>query len=293
MTEAATRLEEHEGTFQTRDGLDLYYVARRDPAVKPERLVMTVHGFADHSGRMPFLVEHLCRRGAVVYSYDQRGSGRSPGQRGHIMAYRELGEDLDAFLTLAHDAEPGLERVLFGHSTGGILALLFAIDHPQRMDRLVLSAPALILAYQAPAWKDLAGKLMASIRPTLSLNAGFPPESVSRDEAVVAVNKADPLVTQAISTRFYREVYLQAAPAALARLEEVRVPSLTLQGLGDRLVSPRVADEIEARVTAPHTVKRYPGAYHETFNDLDREQVFADLDAWLEAPLPAEGASAP
>lgn len=286
MTEAATTtLDQREGTFRTGDGLDLYYVSRRMPGVTPKRLVMTIHGFADHSGRIPFLVEHLCRQGAVVYSYDQRGSGRSPGQRGHIMAYRELGEDLDAFMTLATDAEPSLERVLFGHSTGGILAILFAADHPQRMDRLIVSAPALILAFQPPAWKELMGKTLSSLLPRVSLNAGFNPASVSRDEAVVATNRADPLVSQDISTRFYHEVYIKAAPSALARIAEVKVPFLCIQGAGDQLVSPTVADEVDRRATVSHVVKRYPGAFHETFNDVDREQVFADIDAWLDSAL--------
>jgi alpha-beta hydrolase superfamily lysophospholipase len=286
MTETATTpLDQHEGTFRTRDGLDLYYVSRRIPGVTPKRLVMTIHGFADHSGRMPFLVEHLCRQGAVVYSYDQRGSGKSPGQRGHIMEYRELGEDLDAFMTLATDAEPGLERVLFGHSTGGILAILFAADHPQRMDRLIVSAPALILAFQPPAWKELMGRTLSSLLPRVSLKAGFDPASVSRDEAVVAANRADPLVSQAISTRFYHEVYMKAAPSALARVADVKVPFLCLQGGDDKLVSPTVADEVERRATVSHVVKRYPGAFHETFNDVDRELVFADVDAWLDTPL--------
>ena len=285
MTQSATQLEEREGSFKTRDGLDLHYVSRRDPAVKPTRLVVTIHGFADHSGRIPFLVEHLARRGAVVYSYDQRGNGKSPGQRGHIMAYRELGEDFDAFLKLATEAEPGLERVVFGHSTGGILALLFAIDHPQAMDRLILSAPALILTYAPPKWKELMGKTLSSILPKVSLSAGFDPGAVSRDEAVVEANKADPLVTQAISTRFYHEVYDTAAPTALARIEELKVPVLVIQGTGDKLVSPKVADEFEKRATGPHEVKRYEGAYHETFNDIDREKVFADIDSWLEKPV--------
>lgn len=285
MTQSATSLETREGTFKTRDGLDLYYVSRRDLSATPRRLVVTIHGFADHSGRIPLLVEHLARRGAVVYSYDQRGNGKSPGQRGHVMQYRDLGEDFDAFLKLATEAEPALERVVFGHSTGGILAMLFAIDHPQRMDRLILSAPALILTYAPPRWKEFMGRTLSSILPKVSMNAGFDPGTVSRDEAVVAANKADPLVTQAISTRFYHEVYNTAAPMALARIEELKVPVLVIQGTGDRLVSPQVAEEFARRATGAHEVKRYDGAYHETFNDIDREKVFSDLDAWLDQPI--------
>ena len=285
MTQTVGQLEEREGTFRTRDGLDLYYVSRRDPSVTPRRLVMTVHGFADHSGRIPFLVEHLCRQGAVVHSYDQRGNGKSPGQRGHIDAYRDLGEDLDAFMKVATVAEPGLERVLFGHSTGAILAMAFATDHPDRMDRLILSAPALILAFKAPAWKDSLARVMSGLIPTLTMQAGFPPESVSRDTAVVSANKADPLVVQDMTSRFYSEVYLKAAPWAMDRVDQLKVPFLLIQGTGDLLVNPSVADEVDRRATIAHVVRKYDGAYHETFNDTAREDVFKDIDSWLEAPI--------
>jgi alpha-beta hydrolase superfamily lysophospholipase len=115
------------------------------------------------------------------------------------------------------------------------------------------------------------------------MDAGFAPGSVSRDTEVVAANANDPLVTQAMSTRFFSEVYLKAMPAALAAIDRIKVPMLVLVGTGDRLVSPTVGDEFERRATAPRVVKRYEGAYHETYNDLDREHVFADIDAWLAA----------
>ena len=37
------------------------------------------------------------------------------------------------------------------------------------------------------------------------------------------------------------------------------------------------------------TLKLYPGGRHEMFNELDRQQVFDDLLAWLEAHMPREG----
>jgi alpha-beta hydrolase superfamily lysophospholipase len=216
----------------------------------------------------------------VVYAYDQRGNGRSGGQRGHVMRYQELVDELDAFLKLAYAAEPGIERVIYAHSTGAILALTYLYDHPEAADRVILSAPCLILTFEAPAAKVFIGKVFSSILPKVTLQAGFDPGSVSRDPVVVEANKTDELVTQAISTRFYTEVYGKAMPAALARIEELKLPTLVIQGTGDLLVSPKVADEFEKRVPNA-TIKRYEGGYHESHNDIQREQVFVDVDAWL------------
>jgi alpha-beta hydrolase superfamily lysophospholipase len=280
-TQIKSSFEVQEAEFQAADGTEIHYSVTR-PSGAANRVVVLVHGFADHGERYRELIDHLADHGAVVYAYDQRGNGRSGGQRGHVMRYQELVDELDAFLKLVYAAEPGVERIIYAHSTGAILALTYLYDHPEAADRVILSAPCLILTFQAPAAKVFIGKVLSAVLPKVSLQAGFDPGSVSRDPAVVEANKKDELVTQAISTRFYTEVYGKAMPAALARIEELKLPTLVIQGTGDLLVSPKVADEFEKRVPNA-TIKRYEGGYHESHNDVQRDQVFVDLDAWLSA----------
>jgi alpha-beta hydrolase superfamily lysophospholipase len=278
-TEIKSSHEVHEAEFEAPDGTDIHYSVTR-PAGPAQRVIVLIHGFADHGERYRELIDHLAAQGAVVYAYDQRGNGRSGGQRGHLMRYQELVDELDAFLKIAYAAEPAIERVIYAHSTGAILALTYLYDHPDAADRVILSAPCLILVFEAPAAKVFMGKVFSRILPKVTLQAGFDPGAVSRDPAIVEANKEDELVTQAISTRFYTEVYGKAMPAALARIEELKLPTLVLQGTGDLLVSPRVADEFESRVPNA-TVIRYEGGYHESHNDIQRQQVFADIDTWL------------
>jgi alpha-beta hydrolase superfamily lysophospholipase len=266
-------------SFQTADGYRIHYTVTR-PVGVAKRLVVILHGFADHSERYRELIDHLAGQGAVVFAYDMRGNGESEGQRGHVMRYQELVDEFDDFLKIAYAAEPGLERVIYAHSTGAILALTYLYEHPQAADRLILSGPCLILTFEAPAAKVLVGRVISAVLPRVTLQVGFDPGSLSRDPAIVAANKADPLVTQAISTRFYAEVYGKAMPAALRRIEQVKLPTLVLQGTADRLVSPAVADEFEKRVPAAKVI-RYEGGYHESHNDIHRQQVFSDIDVWL------------
>jgi proline iminopeptidase len=78
---------------------------------------------------------------ALIY-YDQRGGGRSPVDRDTPVGWREQVADLDALRVLW-----GLERLtLAGYSWGGLLAMLYAVTHPERVERLALVSPA-------PAWK--------------------------------------------------------------------------------------------------------------------------------------------
>ncbi len=268
--------------FQVSDGASLYYRVWR-PEGKAKRLVMLVHGFADHSGRFSYLAPHLVEHGAVVYAYDQRGNGLSEGKKGHVQRYQRLVDDLDAFVKLATENEPGLPRVLYAHSTGAIAALIYLYDSPAAVDAVVLSAPCLILTVDAPGWKTGVAKALSNVVPGFTMQAGFDPGTVSRDDEVVEANKADPLVSQNMTARFYTEVYLTAMPSALARIDELRTPYLVLQGTGDKLVSPGVADEFERQAAEYGTIKRYEGGYHESHNDVHREEVFADVDKWLEA----------
>ncbi len=80
--------------------------------------------------------------GRTLIYYDQRGGGRSAVDRDTPVGWREQVADLEALRTLW-----GIDRLtLTGYSWGGLLAMLYAVTHPDRVERLALLSPA-------PAWK--------------------------------------------------------------------------------------------------------------------------------------------
>jgi len=81
--------------------------------------------------------------GRELLFYDQRGGGRSPVDRDTPVGWREHVADLEALRVLW-----GLERLtLLGYSWGGLLAELYAVEHPARVERLALVSPA-------PCWRE-------------------------------------------------------------------------------------------------------------------------------------------
>ena len=73
-----------------------------------------------------------------LYFYDQRGGGRSSVRRPGQVSWRDHVADLEALRQ-----EWGLERlVIVGYSWGGLLALLYAAEHPDRVSCLVAVDPA-------------------------------------------------------------------------------------------------------------------------------------------------------
>ncbi len=77
----------------------------------------------------------------LIY-YDQRGGGQSPVGREVPVGWREHVADLEALRQRWQ-----LERLtLAGYSWGGLLAELYALEHPDRVERMALISPA-------PAWR--------------------------------------------------------------------------------------------------------------------------------------------
>lgn len=128
MTETTVRI----------NGVDLF--ERRIGSGAP---VVVLHGGpgAHHDYLLPGF-DALAVTHELIY-YDQRGGGRSPVGRDVPVGWREHVADLEALRQ-----HWGLDRLtIAGYSWGGLLALLYAIEHPARVIRLVLVSPA-------PAWRE-------------------------------------------------------------------------------------------------------------------------------------------
>jgi proline iminopeptidase len=76
--------------------------------------------------------------GRTLLYYDQRGGGRSEVPRDVPLGWREHVADLAAIAGGAVSAP----LTLLGFSWGGLLAILFALEHPELVARLALVAPA-------------------------------------------------------------------------------------------------------------------------------------------------------
>jgi len=119
------------------NGISIY--ERRMGAGPP---VVVLHGGpgAHHDYLLPGF-DVLAGRRLLIY-YDQRGGGRSPVGRDVPVGWRDHVADLDA-LRIAWE----LDRLtLVGYSWGGLLAMLYATEHPGRVERLALVSAA-------PVWR--------------------------------------------------------------------------------------------------------------------------------------------
>jgi len=101
------------------------------------RRVLLVHGFTADAGEVAEVLDPLADRGWHAVAPDLRGHGRSDHPAGPAAySFEILAGDV---LALA-DALGWDRFALVGHSMGGALAQLVALDHPERLAGLVLAS---------------------------------------------------------------------------------------------------------------------------------------------------------
>ena len=273
---------------------------------KPRGIVLIVHGLGEYAERYESVARKLMGWGYVVRSYDQRGHGRSGGQRGAISNDSQLLDDLAEmvdearlhglpFPTTAGELEalesttPKLPLILLGHSMGGLVAAKFVALNMRPVEALVLSSPALDAGLGV--MQKLLLALALRVAPHTSIGNGLKVRFLSRDHQVVADYQANRLVHNKISPTLAQFI-VSSGPAVVAAASRWCVPTLLLYAGADKLVNPQGSRRFAAKANASVNVKRgtvtaeyFDGYYHEIFNEPNSAAVFNTLKTWLDGRL--------
>lgn len=275
-----------EGTFQGAKGLKLYYQSWH-PQGLTEAVLIIIHGHGGHSGIFGQMVEYLIEHNYTVYSFDLRGNGRSPGQRGYVNSWAEFREDLKSFIELVKAKQPQRDLFIIGQSMGGTIALDYVLRESMQIKGLILLAPALELGVSS--WKLLLGKILSGILPRFSLATGIDFSAASRDPKAVAACKEDPLRHSLGTARLATEL-LNTIELIEASIAEIKVPLLILHGGADTVTLPQSSRIFFERLTLTDKERQeYPGSYHELHSDINYQEVLEDMQDWIQRHLFSSG----
>ncbi len=285
MAKATTTRSDH--TYVDAEGVTIHYYVWE--AAKPKAVVQLAHGLGEHSLRYEQFAQDLTAAGYSVYADDHRGHGATgvTQHKGDMSQMGKLGPgglratiaSVKQFTTIVRAAHPDLPLVLIGHSWGSLMAQDIINTNAADYDAAVLTGTA----HRSFAHMN-SGDLNAKHKHLGTTGA----EWLSRDPEVPIAFVNDPLTFPAGAMQLFGVVDALRMLGRPAKNLGRDIPLLIMIGSDDSLGGEKSVAKLAAEyVTRSHLSDVeaivYPGARHEVFNETNRDQVIADLVAWLDA----------
>src|SRR5438309_2142279 len=267
-----------QGTFAAVNGARLYY--QDEGTGHP---LVLIHGWPMSARMWDDQARALKQRYRVI-RYDRRGFGRSPAEPWNEPSSEHDVADLTALL----DRLGVSHAYVLGHSQGGSVAIRFALEHPDRVDALILHG-AVPGGFVLPETGPFA--IHDSVR-ILMESQGM--DSVRRAWAAHPINRTPDGRTDLrarlaqILNEYTGADVLKATPAvttperaaAIYRLHQLRVPTLVLVGDSDLPFFQIAADVLAFEIPGAQKVSVKGGGH--IVNMIEPERYNAEVTRFLE-----------
>ena len=272
----------HEKTFQTHDGVSLFY--RHWPAVskKPQGAILLFHRGHEHSGRMAHLADEFDLPDFAVFAWDARGHGRSPGERGYSPSLSTSVRDVQTFVDhIATTYSIAVEDMaVIAQSVGAVLIAAWVHDYAPRIRCMVLASPAFKVKLYVP-FARLGLKLQHAWRGKFFVNSYVKPQFLTHDPARIESYRADPLITRPIAVNILLGLY-ETAERVVADARAITVPTQLLISGADWVVhhapQHRFFEQLGTPIKERHVL---PGFYHDTLGEFGRAAAIAKLRRFI------------
>ncbi len=298
---------------------DIYYPSsgkgtihgcRWEPEGEPVAVVQIVHGIVEHVGRYEEFAQYLNTQGILVVAEDHMGHGGSIGKDGvpgyFSGSWFKAVQDTYRLLRNTRMEFPDIPYVLLGHSMGSFMVRTLIAKYPNcGISGAIISGTGWIhrgLVNTASAACTVVGKRNGFDKPDKLISAmvfgGYnsriensrtPYDWLSRDPGKVDEYNADPLCGFPATVGLIRDMmtgirYIQES-AHIQRMRK-NLPVLFLSGSHDPVggYGKGVRQTVQAFLEAgmEHvSLKLYPQGRHEMLNEINREEVYHYISAWI------------
>lgn len=267
-----------EETFSGGGGTRLF-MRSWQPAGAPRAAVVLCHGVLAHSGQYLWSGEQLSAAGFAVYAYDHRGRGKSEGPRLFVNDVSEYTDDLNTFIALVKSREPGLKVFLLGHSMGGVISCTWALDHQSGIAGFICESFAFEVWAPAPVLSVV--RFLGRVAPRLPVlklhNKDF-----TRDQQALKKLNEDSLTNGEVQPAGTVAALLKATDRMRAEFGKITLPLLIMHGTKDKATKPAGSQFFFDKAgSRDKTLKLYDEHFHDLLNDLGKEEVMADIVAWI------------
>ncbi|WPC44443.1 alpha/beta hydrolase [Clostridium sp. JS66] len=267
-----------QGEFNTFDGIKLFY--SKDIVDSAKAVVIIVHGLCEHLERYNYFTKKLNDFGYTVYRFDNRGHGKSGGERGYVENFQDFFKDANELVDMALEENEGLPVFMFGHSMGGFITVGYGMKYKNKLKGQILSGAAITEPY---AFKDLKKDNYFEKHPReKSPNALS--KFICRDENVVKDYDNDPLVLKETNIKLLGEAFIKGSKWISENVKNYEYPCLILHGEMDRIVKNEASKWMFSNIHSDDkSIKIYPKCYHEILSEKEeKDGVIEDIHKWIE-----------
>jgi alpha-beta hydrolase superfamily lysophospholipase len=273
-------LDEGALTNRTGGGPALYYASAMPPGA-PKAVLAMLPGYADHGARYAHVMGAFAEHGIGTVVVDLRGHGRAAGARGFCSRFDEFTDDARELRRLAASRARGAPLFLFGHSFGGLVASLSAVEEPSGLTGLVLSAPFFGLALQVPRAKILAGKIASRLLPKFGQPSGLAGKDMTHDAQKARDYDSDPLIFKNATARWFTEA-TAAQQRVLSLAPKLSLPLYVTFGTADRVASMSAGKKLfDAAGSLDKTWDPREGLFHEVLNEPSWKDIVEAMARWI------------
>lgn len=276
-------------TFESPDGkTQLFGILHHAKDWKSPRVLIVLHGLAEHSGRYLHFPHYVRSAVEAVFTVDHRGHGRSEGLRGHVNEFDDYAKDAaHAILHLEKKIKERFGRAevhLLGHSMGGLIALRTLFLYPSLpLQSASVSAALLKIAAKVPPIKRFAAQVLCHVWGSLQLSADLDVSHLSHDPEVGKAYLVDRLVHQKMTPKLFSALQF-AMPEVFKKETGFEYPLQMLVPLQDKIVDSEIQLKFFGNLKIrDKRLKTYPTLRHEPFNEIGKETVFEDLVSWIKS----------
>jgi len=289
-------LSDHKN-FRSKDGTNIFvYYWYPDGNSKVKGIVQIAHGMAETAARYERLAHALTSSGFIVYANDHRGHGKTAG------CIENLGflADKDGFEWIVKDSyqlseiikkeHPGLPLFMLGHSMGSFVTLRYIMHYGNEINGAILSgtgknhiivlsimsmiAKCEIVFFGLKKKSYILNKLIFGY-----FNIRFKPSRtdfdwLNRDNEEVDKYINNPYCGTVFTAEFFYD-YIKSL-----------LPIYIFSGGNDPVGNfgkgvTKVFCSLKEAGINDVSMKLYPGARHETLNEINRDDVMKDVIQWL------------
>ena len=244
---------------------------RENIVANSNKAILLIHGFCEHSGRYEEFINKLNAAGYSVFAMDLRGHGRTISKKGDLEGINKVISDVRGVVSYIKESYKFDKFGLFGHSTGGLAACLYASLNND-VDFLILSSPAVYCPKKLKVIRYVPYKLL----PFLYLR-----KKRSESQEMLDYSKNDLYSLKKFSIRSIGVIFVEGIKL-LNEILNIRCQTLLLCGKKDILLDePSKFIEFFNKLASNKKIIMYEEAKHRIVHNEGSEARIKDILEWL------------